>query len=39
MKDVEVKAQSYQYVFFGCIEVEGTPVREVVVPAKSTKKK
>ncbi|QOI51576.1 hypothetical protein [Leptospira interrogans] len=39
LKDVEVKAQSYQYVFFGCIEVEGTPVREVVVPAKSTKKK
>ncbi|WP_016757308.1 hypothetical protein [Leptospira santarosai] len=39
LKDVDVKAQSYQYVFFSCIEVEGTPVREVLAPAKPTKKK
>ncbi|EMY76023.1 hypothetical protein LEP1GSC060_2264 [Leptospira weilii serovar Ranarum str. ICFT] len=37
LKDAEVTAQSYQYVFFGCIKVEGTPVREIVT--KPSKKK
>ncbi len=37
LKDAEVMAQSYQYFFFGCIKVEGTPVREMV--AKPSKKK
>ncbi|MCH1911678.1 hypothetical protein L9Z41_03670 [Leptospira noguchii] len=39
LQDVEVKAKSYQYIIMGCIEVEGTPVREVSTVTKPTKKK
>ncbi|TGM87911.1 hypothetical protein [Leptospira licerasiae] len=39
LKDVDVKAKSYHYFFLSCVEVEGTPVKEVVAEKKPNKKK
>ncbi|TGL29711.1 hypothetical protein EHQ52_17180 [Leptospira koniambonensis] len=39
LKDVDVKARSYHYFFLSCVEVEGTPVKEVVAEKKTNKKK
>ncbi|MBW0433911.1 hypothetical protein HGB47_09805 [Leptospira yasudae] len=37
LKDVEGIVQSYQYLFLGCVKVEGTPVKEI--PETKSKKK
>ncbi len=38
LKDVEVTAQSYQYVIGHCIKVEGIPVREIALKTPNKKK-
>ncbi|EJZ42283.1 hypothetical protein LEP1GSC178_0045 [Leptospira licerasiae str. MMD4847] len=38
LKDVDVKAKSYHYFFLSCVEVEGTPVKEIAEKKPNKKK-
>ncbi|WP_061222682.1 hypothetical protein [Leptospira weilii] len=38
LKDVRVSVKLYKYFFFGCIKVEGTPVKEIQETTRSEKK-